>query len=75
MRTPVLGMSSSLIPRTQPARTVHSIMRAFQTGCEVGLESGLALERERQQQLFSSDDAREGMAAFREARSPVFTGR
>jgi enoyl-CoA hydratase/carnithine racemase len=54
---------------------VGRIKRAVQTGAEVSLESGLALERELQQQLFQSDDAREGIAAYVERRKPQFTGR
>src|SRR5579883_3408014 len=43
---------------------VGRIKRAVQTGGEIPLESGLALERELQQLLFQSDDAREGIAAY-----------
>ena len=35
----------------------------------------LALERELQQQLFESEDAREGLAAHVEKRKPAFKGR
>ena len=51
------------------------IKRAVQTGWEIPIESGLALERELQQQLFQSDDAREGLAAYNEKRKAVFSGR
>jgi enoyl-CoA hydratase len=57
------------------ARAVGLIKRAVQTGAEVDLDSGLALERELQQQLFTSDDAREGLAAYLEKRQPQFSGR
>lgn len=63
---------------TTPARAslaVGHIKRAVQTGVEVPLEAGLALERELQAQLFRSADAREGIAAFTEKRSPRFEGR
>jgi enoyl-CoA hydratase len=46
-----------------------------QTGWEVSLESGLALERELQQQLFQSEDAKEGLSAYGEKRKPVFGGK
>lgn len=62
-------------PPNAPPRAVGLIKRAVQTGPEVGLAEGLALERELQQQLFLSDDAKEGMAANRERREPRFTGR
>ncbi|MCK6574877.1 enoyl-CoA hydratase/isomerase family protein [Myxococcota bacterium] len=51
------------------------IKRAVQTGGELPLEYGLALERELQAKLFASDDAREGLAAFVEKRKAVFSGK
>jgi enoyl-CoA hydratase len=39
------------------------------------LEYGLALERELQQQLFQSEDAREGLDAYVEKREAQFKGR
>lgn len=57
------------------ALAVGLIKRAVQTGAELPLEAGLALERELQARLFSSSDAREGVAAFVEKRAPQFTGK
>ena len=57
------------------ARAVGLIKRSVQTGAEIPLEYGLALERELQQQLFSSEDAREGLTAYTEKRKPVFKGK
>jgi enoyl-CoA hydratase len=54
---------------------VGQIKRAVQTGAEVPLEQGLALERELQQRLFASHDAREGLAAFTQKRDPSFRSR
>jgi enoyl-CoA hydratase/carnithine racemase len=48
--------------------------RAVQTGAEVSFDNGLALERELQQLLFQSQDAKEGMAAYVEKRKPNFQG-
>ncbi|HEX5706078.1 MAG TPA: enoyl-CoA hydratase/isomerase family protein [Pyrinomonadaceae bacterium] len=57
------------------ARAVGLIKRSVQTGAEIPFESGLALERELQQQLFQSDDAREGLDAYVAKRKPQFKGR
>ena len=56
------------------ALAVGHIKRAVQSGGELPLEYGLALERELQAKLFASDDAREGMSAFVEKRKASFTG-
>jgi enoyl-CoA hydratase/carnithine racemase len=63
---------------TAPNKAAHAvgrIKRAVQTGAEISFETGLALERELQQQLFQSEDAREGIAAYVEKRKPQFKGR
>jgi enoyl-CoA hydratase/carnithine racemase len=63
---------------TSPNRAAHAvglIKRSVQTGAEVPLESALALERELQQQLFQSEDAREGLEAYVNKRKPQFKGR
>jgi enoyl-CoA hydratase len=57
------------------SRAVGRIKRAVQTGAEIPLESGLALERELQQQLFQSEDAREGLDAYVNKRKAEFKGR
>src|SRR5437667_5889858 len=57
------------------ARAVGRIKRAVQTGAEIPFESALALERELQQQLFLSADAKEGLEAYVNKRKPQFKGR
>lgn len=62
---------------TSPARAglaVGLIKRAVQGGIDLPLDAGLALERELQARLFASADAKEGIAAFGEKRSPRFRG-
>jgi enoyl-CoA hydratase len=71
----VLEYAQSFCPPNKPSKAVGRIKRAVQTGWEVPIESGLALERELQQQLFQSEDAAEGLAAYNEKRKPDFKGR
>jgi enoyl-CoA hydratase/carnithine racemase len=62
---------------TSPAKAalaVGRIKRSVQTGAELPLESALALERELQQQLFQSNDAKEGIEAYVAKRTPNFRG-
>ena len=61
-------------PPNKAAKAVGRIKRAVQSG-GISLESALALERELQQQLFQSDDAKEGLAAYVEKRVPQFTAK
>jgi enoyl-CoA hydratase/carnithine racemase len=57
------------------SKAVGHIKRSVQTGAELPFETALALERELQQQLFASDDAREGLTAYVEKRKPAFKGK
>jgi enoyl-CoA hydratase/carnithine racemase len=61
------------LPNTA-AKAAGRIKRSVQSGCEVPFESGLAIERELQQLLFTSQDAKEGLAAYVEKRKPSFSG-
>ena len=71
----VMAYARSFCPPNKASKAVGRIKRAVQTGWEVPLESALALERELQQQLFESDDAKEGIAAYNQKRKPQFSGR
>ena len=65
----------AFVPPHRASRAVGLIKRAVQSGAEMALAEGLALERELQQQLFLSEDAREGLAANLAKRPPEFKGR
>ncbi len=54
---------------------VGHIKRSVQSGAEIPLEYGLALERELQNLLVKSTDAKEGLAAYVEKRQPNFKGK
>lgn len=71
----VLDYAKEFVPPGRASRAVGRIKRAVQSGAEVSIEAGLALERELQQQLFQSEDAREGLAAFMEKRPARFQGK
>jgi enoyl-CoA hydratase len=63
---------------TRPGKAslaVGNIKRACQTGGQLPLEAGLALERELQAMLFNSQDAKEGLNAYVEKRKAEFAGR
>ena len=63
---------------TTPNKASHAvgrIKRAVQTGAEIPFESALALERELQQQLFQSEDAKEGLDAYVNKRKAQFKGK
>jgi len=63
------------VPPGKASKAVGLIKRAVQTGAELSFQDALALERELQQQLFQSADAREGIAANLEKRTPKFEGK
>lgn len=71
----VIEWVRGFVPPRAPSRAVGFIKRACQTGAEIGIHEGLALERELQQRLFEGDDAGEGIAAYLEKRTPEFSGR
>jgi enoyl-CoA hydratase/carnithine racemase len=71
----VLDYAARFTTPDKAAHAVGRIKRAVQTGAEIPFESALALERELQQQLFQSEDAREGLDAYTARRKPQFKGK
>src|SRR3954467_1389554 len=71
----VMEYAWSFCPPNKAARAVGRIKRSVQSGWEIPFESALAIERELQQQLFQSDDAKEGLAAYNQKRKPQFAGK
>jgi enoyl-CoA hydratase/carnithine racemase len=71
----VLDFARGFVPPNKASKAVGAIKRAVQTGAEIPFETALALERELQQQLFASSDAKEGIAAYVEKRKAEFKGK
>ncbi len=70
----VLEYAANFVPPKAASRAVGRIKRAVCSGVEVPFSEGLAIERELQQLLFQGEDAKEGLAAYIDKRSPEFTG-
>lgn len=71
----VMEYARSFTPPNRASKAVGLIKRSVQTGWELPLAEALSVERELQQQLFQSQDAREGIGSYMEKRKPEFTGR
>ena len=71
----VYAMAAEYCPPHKASKAVGLIKRSCQSGAEVPFESALSIERELQQQLFQSEDAKEGLAAYNAKRKPAFKGK
>ena len=74
-RDAALDYARQFTPPHRASKAVGHIKRAVHSGYEMGFSDALALERELQQRLFESEDAREGLAANLEKRKPAFRGK
>ncbi len=71
----VMAYAKSFCPPNKASKAVGRIKRAVQSGSEVSFSESLSIERELQQLLFQSEDAKEGIAAYAENRKAQFTAR
>ncbi len=71
----VMAYARQFCPPNKASRAVGRIKRAVITGTEVGFGEALGIERELQQLLFTSEDAKEGLAAYVEKRTAQFKGK
>jgi enoyl-CoA hydratase/carnithine racemase len=71
----VMEYAAQFTTPNKAAGAVGRIKRSVQSGAEIPFESALALERELQQQLFQSEDAKEGLDAYVKKRKPIFRGK
>ena len=68
----IMDYARQFVPPNKASKAVGRIKRSVQSGWDLPLESALAVERELQQLLFQSEDAKEGIAANQEKRVPKF---
>jgi enoyl-CoA hydratase/carnithine racemase len=71
----VMAYARQFVPPNKASRAVGRIKRSVVSGAEIPFQEALALERELQQLLFTSEDAKEGIAAYVEKRHASFKGK
>jgi enoyl-CoA hydratase len=71
----VMEYAKQFTPPNMASKAIGNIKRAVQTGAELPFQDSLAVERELQQLLFQSEDAKEGIAAYVEKRKAQFKAR
>jgi enoyl-CoA hydratase/carnithine racemase len=70
--TQVMDYAKQFCPPNKASKAVGNIKRSVQSGAEVPFSEALAIERELQQLLFQSEDAKEGLTAYVEKRKAAF---
>jgi enoyl-CoA hydratase len=68
----VMEFAKRFTPPNMASKAIGNIKRSVQTGAELPFQDALAVERELQQLLFQSEDAKEGIAAYVEKRKAAF---
>jgi len=68
----VMEYAKQFCPPNKASKAVGNIKRSVQSGAEVPFSESLAIERELQQLLFQSEDAKEGLTAYVEKRKANF---
>jgi len=71
----VLDYARQFVAPNKPSKAVGLIKRAIQTGLQGSQWEGLAFERELLAQAFASEDAAEGLSAYKEKRVAKFEGK
>jgi enoyl-CoA hydratase len=71
----VMIYAKQFCPPNKASKAVGRIKRSVVTGSEIPFAEALGLERELQQLLFTSEDAKEGLAAYVEKRAANFKGK
>ena len=70
----ILEYARQFLPPNKASKAVGRIKRSVQSGIEISFQEALSLERELQQQLFQSSDAKEGLDAYVNKRRAIFKG-
>jgi enoyl-CoA hydratase/carnithine racemase len=70
----ILEYARQFLPPNKASKAVGRIKRSVQSGLEISFQEALSLERELQQQLFQSSDAKEGLDAYVNKRRAMFKG-
>ncbi|MDE3076682.1 MAG: enoyl-CoA hydratase/isomerase family protein [Chloroflexota bacterium] len=71
----VMAYAGRFLSPNKASMAVGRIKRSVQSGLNMSFTDSLALERELQQQLFQTLDAKEGLSSYVDKRVPSFVGR